>query len=350
MGSRDDTAVMPVSPRWPAFVAMASLSAAVPLACTERLSPSPPLDASFPYPDVSVPPAPDTSLTDTSVASEAEAGPPVLEVIGHVSQPDQLVASSTFLYVTQADSAGTEIVRCPLAGCGSAPTLVIGNLALPGGLAVTGNTLFWSESFNSIKTCDVTTVPCVGTVFVDSVDDSGGGKFPTQLWINGGHLYWMEETGSDRTMLTCPVAGCSSGYPKTVLFATTGSPLSGAPTSGLAIDGSFAYIALFSGGPILRYAMTSAESADPTSETNLGTTASATHVLDLDGTTLRWAESNDGRIAACTTPGCSPVITAVPGRTTPYAVAHDATYIYGVDKGPMTDGGSDGTLWRIAKQ
>jgi hypothetical protein len=39
------------------------------------------------------------------------------------------------------------------------------------------------------------------------------------------------------------------------------------------------------------------------------------------------------------------VTAAVTGRVTPYAVSHDVTYIYGVDKGVA----SAGVLWRVAK-
>jgi hypothetical protein len=357
-------------------LAAAVLGPAIPLACTSANNVVPPevdaggVDSALPdasqpdasLPDTSSPEAsqPDASKdapNDTSLPSEAEAGPPVVEVIGSgLSHPDQLVTDTSFLYMTETldTEAGTDsvIVRCPIAGCGtSPPTLVAGNLGVPGGLAISGTTLFWSEDFTVIKSCDVTTVPCTGSVFETSVADSGN-PYPTQLWVNGGYLYWFQQNGIDRLIQTCPLTGCVGGNATTVLYASTGSQLSGASTSGLVTDGTYAYITLFSGGPLLRYAMTSAVVADPTSETNVGTTPSGTHVLDLDGTTLRWAESGNGEVAACTTPACAAVVAAVTGRATPYAVTHDATYIYGVDQGTTDDAGvaDNGVLWRIAKQ
>jgi len=353
--------------RW-IVLSAAILAPTVPLACVSDDNAAPPgVDAGF---DTSQPEAsqqdasqPDTSQpdaspgatdapSDTAVASEAEAGPPVVEVIGQgIFSPDQLVTDMSFLYITETvpTDAGTvsRIVRCPIAGCGaSTPAIVADNLSVPGGLMISGTTLFWTEGFSALKSCDVTTVPCTSSVFETATDDAGSGTFPSQLWVNAGNLYWFEQFGSDRAILTCPVAGCTTGYPKTVLYASTGTPLSGAGTSGLVTDGNYAYVTLISGGPVLRYTMTSAVLADPTSETNLASTPGGTHVLDLDGTTLRWAESANGLVAACTAPGCTTVTDAVTGLVTPYAVTHDATYIYGVDQG-NADAGAD--LWRVAK-
>ncbi|MGO9709761.1 MAG: hypothetical protein ACLQBL_12905 [Polyangiaceae bacterium] len=383
---------IPRSPRlrWMVLLA-AALAPAIPLACTSNNPPPPPetdaggFDSSVPdtsQADTSQPDSsqadsspPDASQHDASVdapndtASEADAGPPVLEIIGSgFTNPDQIVTDTTFLYVTETlntDSGSqTAIVRCPVAGCGaSGPTVVASNLSFPGGLAISGTTLFWSDSFTVIKSCDVSTVPCTGTIFETGVDDAGGNPYPTQLWVNAGNLYWFQQNGNDRLILTCPVTGCVGGNPVTVLYASTGSPLAGASTSGLATDGTYIYAALFTGGPLLRYTMTSAQAADPTSETNVGTTPSATHVLDLDGTTLRWAESGNGEIGACTAPGCATVTAALTGLNMPYAVTHDATYIYGADWGNTPDAGTtedggtedsgttgNGVLWRIAKQ
>jgi hypothetical protein len=347
-----------------AVLSGAALAATLPLACVSNDNAAPTgqdagVDASQPLLDSS---GSDTSLPDTSpgtqdaggdTASEVEAaGPPVVEVIGQgLSSPDQLVTDTTFLYITETLSteAGTDsrIVRCPIAGCGSSGAATVAdNLSVPGGLAISGTTLFWSEAFSTIKSCDVTTVPCTSTLFATATDDAGSATFPSQLLVSGGNLFWFEQFGTDRAILTCPVTGCSAGYPKTALYAGTGTPLSGAATSGLTTDGSYVYITLFSGGPILRYGMLSATVVDPTNETGLASTPSGTHVLDLDGTMLRWAESGNGVVAACMTPGCPAITDVATGRVTPYAVTHDATYVYGVDQG-NEDAGA--VLWRVAK-
>jgi len=311
----------------------------------------------------------DTSTPDVQDAQpgvEAEAGAPVVEVIAQgIIGPIALAVDPSFIYVLESatpndDSGNTGgIRRCPIGGCGaSAPTVVVPTASVPGGMALSGTTLFWSDAFQFILSCDVSTVPCTGTQFVDMLDDAGdvsAPTFPTQLWVLGSHLYWMVQYGSDRAIETCPVTGCSSGYPKTVMYAGAGATLSGSATAGLAVDGSYAYVSLFTGGPIYRYTMTSAETADITTETVLGsgsTTPWGAHDLDLDGTWLRWAESEsaDGgvgnRVAGCTAPGCNPVVDVATGRVYPYTVRHDATYIYGGDQGAAWNAG---ILWRLHK-
>lgn len=299
----------------------------------------------------------DAQDAQPEAVAEAEAGPPVVEAIAQgLISPLALAVDASFIYflesATPADDSGYTggIRRCPIGGCGAgAPTVVVAAAVLPGGMALSGSTLFWSNAFNSILSCDVSTVPCTGTTFLANiVDDAGNAAFPAPLWVNGSNLYWLEELGGDRAIETCPVTGCTSGYPKVVLYAGAGTMLSGGATSGLAIDGSFAYVSLFTGGPILRYAMTSAEVADVTTETALGSspTPYGAHDLDVDGTTLRWAESSGTRVAGCTTPGCNPVVDVATGRVVPYAVRHDATYVYGANQGASLYAG---VLWRLHK-
>jgi len=314
-------------------------------------------------PEASVEAAVDSGTPPVDAAQpEAEAGPPVLEVLttGFIS-PLVMAVDPSFIYVlesaTPSDDSGYNggVRRCPIGGCGAnPPTVIVASASLPGGMALSGNTLFWSDAFQYILSCDVTGVlPCTGTQFVDMLDDSGGATFPTQLWVYGGRLYWFVDFGNDRMIATCPVTGCSAGYPKPVMYAGNGTTLSGTANTGLAIDGSYAYVSLFTGGPIYRYAMTSPESADITTETALGApddagviTPFATHDLDLDGTWLRWADSNGTTVDGCTTPACNPIVNVATGRVMPYATRHDANYVYGVDQGVGLYGG---VLWRLHK-
>jgi hypothetical protein len=301
-------------------------------------------------------PAPNEAAPPDSGQPEAEAGPPVLEVIAQgIVSPVFIAVDPSFIYILQSQPASDSgltsgIVRCPIAGCGgNAPAVVVTSTAFPAGIAISGTTLFWSNAFNTIQSCDVSTIPCTPSTFATLVDDAGGGTFPSQLWVNGSNLYWFQQFGSDRAIETCPVTGCTGGVPTTVLYEGAGTTLENAATAGLAIDNSFAYVSLFSGGPIYRYAMTSATSADITTETALGgasATPSGAHDLDLDGTTLRWADSNGTVVDGCTTPACSPTFDVATGRVMPYAVRHDATYVYGGDQGAAWN---QGTLWRLHK-
>ena len=288
-----------------------------------------------------------------SSALDADAGgpAPVVETLAQgLFTPQALAVDTANVYIlettTATDDSGArgEIRRCPLAGCGaSAPTMVVPMVTDADSMALSGTTLFWADGYARIRSCDVTTVPCVAATFLDVAVDGGGLSFPSQLWINGSRLYWFIQPGTDHLIQTCPITGCTAGYPKTVLDGAAGTALPGVSTSGLVIDGSFAYVAQFQSAPILRYTMTDAETANPASEAALAIAPFGTHDLDLDGTTLRWAESANGQVAACTAPGCASVVGAVPGRATPYAVRHDATYVYGVDRGSSS---SAGVLWR----
>lgn len=280
-----------------------------------------------------------------------EAGPPAALATGLFS-PIALAVDSTNVYFlernTPVDDSGSRgrIRRCPLAGCGAAsPEVVVVNVSLPDGMAMAGTTLFWSDTYDSILSCDVGTVPCAGTQFAPVPGVDGGSGFPAQLWATATHLYWFANLSPGPAIQTCPLAGCTSGYPKTVLDGSVTS-LSGRSTSGLAIDDQFAYATLFTGGPILRYAMSGAEAADPASEMLVGNTAFGTHDIDLDGTGLRWAESTTGVIEGCTAPSCAAADTVVSGRVGPYAIRHDSSFLYGGDLGASWNAG---VLWRAMK-
>lgn len=267
-------------------------------------------------------------------------------LLTNVDEPVSMAIDDGHLYWVSA--GGSAIEQCVLPACVASTTVAAG-LSVPSSVAAARGTVFWTSDFRFVKSC---ATPSGGTCTGTTVTDVGASTFPAHLATTASHLYWISEVGPTRRIQTCPIAGCSEGYPKAVLVAETGSPLYGQPIAGFTTDGTTAYVAVFTGG-IYRVALVTPEKADDSTLTHVQPSAFGTTELDLDGTTLRWGLQGDGKIVACTTPGCATVTDVASGLITPIGTRGNTTAIYGMNRGAAKQGGGyvarTGSVWRIAK-
>jgi hypothetical protein len=180
-----------------------------------------------------------------------------------------------------------------------------------------------------IDSCAVSASPgCTPANFVDV----GASTYPAHLHVNGKLLYWVSEAASARKVQVCPTAGCSAGYPKTILDSANAALLNGVAVAGLEITSTNLYVASFTGG-ILRFSMTDPETVDAASGAQATGSNYGTSELALDGTSLLWGEQNDARLRTCTTPACTPVTDYLTGLASPAGVSVTTNGIFVAERG-----------------
>ncbi len=290
------------------------------------------------------------SDADATVNVDASDGavPVVVETLTTgVNDPVGLSIDATHVYwLSGGDGA---IRRCALGGCGAGPENVVASASVSSSVAVDNAKIYWTNGFRYLSTCSVGSGgSCTSAPFADM----GANSYPAHLWVAAGHLYWIAESATVRMIQTCPLAGCTSGYPKTIYSSTSGSLIHGTPLAGLAVNGTDAYLTSYTGG-VFRFPMTDAETVTAGTGTQVQPSAYTTSGLELDGTTMRWSILNDGKVVQCTTPSCTTVTDFVTGQLAPGTTRGNATHVYGFNrgtaKGTGTYNASTGSVWRIAK-
>lgn len=292
----------------------------------------------------------DTGTDAGDDASSEDAGPKTADtLLTSVNEPVSLALDGNHLYWLAGADATIE--RCALPDCSSSSPLVT-SISVSSGVAAAKGKVYWTHDFRYVASCaDPGSGTCTGTTFAD-LGESGDVKYPAHLIVANDRLYWIAESGSARLVQTCPLAGCSDGYPKTIFKSESGSPLYSLPVAGLAVSASDVYVSVFTGG-IFRIALTGPEAADAASITQLQPSAYGTSELDLDGTTLRWGLSGDGKIQQCTAPACTNVTDFVVGHDGPVGTRSTSADVYGIDRGTAKQGGGTnpktGKIWHVHK-
>jgi hypothetical protein len=281
-----------------------------------------------------------------------EAGPdaavPLATLVPGVNDPVALSIDGTHVYWLSGTDAA--IRRCPLAGCAGAPETVASSLSVPSSVAAASGTIYFTNGFRYLSSCAVGSGgACAPTQFADL----GNNSYPAHLWVSGTRLYWIAENAQARIIATCPLAGCSAGYPKTVYTSSPGMLIHNAPIAGLGVNATDAYVTSFTGG-VFRFTLTDPETAAAGDGTLVQKSPYQTSGLDLDGTTLRWGLLADGKMMQCTAPTCATVTELVKGRLAPGETRSNATHVYGFDRGTPKMGApgytpGTGSVWRITK-
>ena len=259
--------------------------------------------------------------------------PTLSPVVAGLTDDFALSADDSFVYFFTS----SEVHRCPVAGCPSGlGEKMAGPLAVPSSLATSGSALFFTHDFHLIDTCAVSASPgCTAANFVDV----GASSYPAHLKVNGSMLYWVSEAGSARRIQVCPTAGCSAGYPKTILDSANAAMLNGVAVAGLALTSTNLYVASFTGG-IFRFDMSNAETVNAASGTQATGSNYGTSELDVDGTHLLWGEQMDARLRTCTTPACMPVTDYLTGLQSPAGVSVTPHGIFIAERGT-----ANGNAW-----
>jgi hypothetical protein len=297
------------------------------------------------------PPPPVDSGTDATMMDAGnDAAPAVIETFAaSVNDPVALSLDATHVYWLSGGDAA--IRRCPLAGCAAGPETVASSLSVSSSVAAANGTIYFTSGFRYLMSC---AVGAGGTCTPAQFTDLGAAvnAYPAHLWVTGTRLYWVAENAQTRLIQTCPLAGCTAGYPKTVYTSAVGSVIHNAPLAGLVVNATDAYLTSYTGG-VFRFPLTDPETATAGNGTQVQPSAFATSGLDLDGTTMRWGLLGDGKIVECTTPTCATVTDFVTSQAAPGETRSNAAYVYGFNRGTAKVGGgynaSTGSVWRVKK-
>jgi|GEM_PF-2056867 len=271
----------------------------------------------------------------TDAGGEHETSPTLDTVVTGLTDTFALAADDAFVYFFTSGS----IQRCPVSGCASGTgEKMVDSLAVPSGLATSGDALFWTHDFSQIDTCQVTADPgCTPQTFLNV----GASSYPSQLTVKKERLYWISQEGDTRRVQVCPTSGCSTGYPKTVLDSASATLLQGVGTSGLVLTESDLFIQTFV-GPILRFKLTGPESADPASGTMVANGPYASGGMALDGSSLLWGASVDGKVKKCEAPACATISDYLTDLASPSAISVSAAGLFIAERG--TSNGQGGAV------
>ena len=220
------------------------------------------------------------------------------------------------------------VVECPLGGCSSTPTALFSGQAWPYWFALSGDALYLT----------VANPPDHTTGAVVQCPRAGCGATPLTLasgsifygiTVDSANVYW---TDAQQRVLSCAISGCNGG--PTVL--ATGQSASKALVSngnylvwanGTTASGLSPVISLAIGG----------DGAAPTALAVGG--VGRADGLAIDATNAYWTQPLDGLVLKCALTGCTSPTTIASGQSSPAAIAVDDTNVYWTNTGVRgTDG------------
>jgi DNA-binding beta-propeller fold protein YncE len=144
--------------------------------------------------------------------------------------PYGLAVDSTRVYIAQGGVSAVDglILSCPLAGCGSTPTVIQGGQLDPEYLTIDATNVYWtSEGAGTVLKCPL--AGCAGDPTPIAMDQGD----PTSIAVDATNIYWTNNVSAGSVM-TCPIAGCVGGVP-TTLAAVQSLPI------GVLVDDTFVY-------------------------------------------------------------------------------------------------------------
>ena len=172
-------------------------------------------------------------------------------------------------------------------------------------------------------------LPCTLAEFVDVGDST----YPSHLTVHAGHLYWLKESGGDRSVSACPVAGCGSG-PVAVLNAP--ALLSDVAVSGLAVGDDTLHVQAYFGA-IYAFTLTSATASSGTGSLVVETGA-ACGGLNRVGSTLYFAQPEAKKFRKCSLPACADAsdVSCYEATSTPAGITANDTHVFLLNRGNAT--------------
>jgi len=229
--------------------------------------------------------------------------------------PSALALDATRVYWTGAMpptglTAGGAVLSCSLGGCGSSPSVLASGVDDPTGVAVSGDSILWTEyDVGSVVSCPLT--GC--TAAPASVSSSQGG--PTAIIADASGIYWVNYNGS---LKRCASPSCTGG--PTTLWVGQGTE---AAITALAADNTNLYWT--NGNPLATGSVFQcAKSNCAATAIALASERSSPMGIAVDATDVYWIE---GGIYKCAIGGCGGNPTFVAAASGP-AIAVDGAHIY----------------------
>jgi hypothetical protein len=257
---------------------------------------------------------------DYSIQAASKNGGAPTTIVGPTTEIDNLAIDGDNVYFTTPGS----VLRCPLTGCGGAPSVVASLQVNPYEIVTNGSAIYYTTlGATAILTCPVTGCGSSPTVFADT------GAVPLDIATDGTHLYWtsvLADAGtSGGSVSTCPLTGCT-GAP-TLLAG--GQYLYNTPNSSLSTDGANVYWINASGsGTIVKCAVGGCGGAPTVLGPVWGNVSYPTYA---DGAYVYWADY--GAVYRCLGAGCSSMPTQVySGPAGGKLVSADASGLYFLQK------------------
>jgi hypothetical protein len=303
-------------------------------------------------------------------------------LLSGVDAPSGITVDDTNVYFTLY-LAG-QVAKCPLAGCGVAPTILSSGDTGSNGIRVNATTLFWANEGGgigggSVKRCALPSCTQKTTI--------GTGTLVEWVALDQNNVYWT--SSYDGTAWSCALGGCS-GSPTSIASGLTvpwglavdstniylavwnGSINAPAPNGGviqscplagctgapilysngenqpweIAVDATYVYWTGFKDGTVKRCPIAGC-SGGPTL---IASDEGGPSGIALDADNVYWTNYTSGSVRMCAKEGCSTRSASIAvGQNHPNELALDSQWVYFTDIGSTTVGANDGSIVKVPK-
>jgi len=260
-----------------------------------------------------------SNLDDGSVAGDAgldatsDSGVPATVVLfGEANMPAGIAVAGGDVY--WADHGDGKIMKCPVAGCGGAPTVVASGQGGVFGVAVDSVNVYWTnDGDNDVMRCALTGCNGAPTLVASAPQ---GLNWPFELAVDSANLYWSEGA----SVVACAKSGCGgqptvlAASPNPFAIATSSTAVFWMNAGTVNADGTL---------------MTCVSAGCGGSATSLASGQNDKLDLAADETNVYWGNCTDNTLRTCGVGGCNGAPTVLStSPACPGSIALDDTTVY----------------------